>query len=72
VRLVGRGRWSRDADGVWTLEDFKIESFQPLKDAPLSEALTELRAVKGEWGENALDELGDIRHGPRGKGNGGH
>ena len=72
VRLFGRGRWSRDADGMWTLEDFKIESFQPLKEAPLSEALAELRAVKGEWGDDALNELKEIRHGPQGKGNGGH
>jgi hypothetical protein len=72
VRLFGRGRWSRDADGNWTLEDFKVESFEPLNEAPLSQALTELRAIPTEWGDDAIGELRKIRHGPGGKRNGGH
>jgi hypothetical protein len=72
VRLSGRGRWSRDADGNWTLEDFKIESFEPLKDVPLSQALTELRAIPTEWDDKTFDELRMIRHGPGDKKNGGH
>jgi hypothetical protein len=70
VRLHGRGRWNRDGDGRWTLLDFKIESFDPLVDATLSEALAELRAIKADWGPDALVELPAIRHGrPK---NGGH
>lgn len=72
VRLAGRGRWNRDADGNWSLEDFKIESFEPLKDAPLSEALAELRAIKTEWDDDSFNELRMIRHGPGDKKNGGH
>ena len=70
VRLFGRGRWNRDNDGRWSLLDFKIESFEPLVDVPLSEALTQLRGIKTEWGPEALSELPSIRHGP--SGNGGH
>ena len=72
VRLSGRGKWSRDTEGVWTLEEFKIESFQPLTEAPLSEALKELRDIKADWGDDPLSELHAMRHGPEGKRNGGH
>jgi hypothetical protein len=74
VRLHGQGRWSRDSDGAWSLVNFKIESFDPLEETPLSSALEQLRAIPAEWGDSAYDELGLIRHGPKGKGkrNGGH
>ena len=72
VRLFGRGRWSRDSEGVWALQSFKIESFEPLSDAPLSEALTDLRAIPAEWDDDAFSELQVIRQGPRGKRDGGH
>jgi hypothetical protein len=72
VRLFGRGRWSRDADGVWTLEYFKIESFEPLEDVPLTTALAALRAIPTEWGDDAYNELGEMRHGLKDKRNGGH
>jgi hypothetical protein len=65
VRLFGRGRWNRDNDGIWTLLDFKIESFEPLADVPLSEALAELRAIKTDWGPGELSELQIIRRGPQ-------
>jgi hypothetical protein len=73
VRLFGRGRWSRDNDGNWTLEDFRIESFQELDNAPLGDALRALQSIPVEWGDDAYSELGDIRHGPKGgKRNGRH
>ncbi len=72
VRLHGRGRWSRDSEGTWGLIDLKIESFEPLEDGTLSGALEELKAIPAEWGDNTYDELGLIRHGSKGKRNGGH
>lgn len=73
VRLFGRGKWTRDADGAWQLEDFKVESFQALDDASLSKALEELRAIPLEWGDDEFDQLLKDRHGPAGgKRNGGH
>lgn len=72
VRLFGRGRWSRDADGIWTLLTFKIESFDALQDTPLTRVLAELRAIPTEWGDDAYTELSTIRHGSGSKRNGGH
>jgi len=68
VRLFGRGRWTRDNNGLWKLLDFKIESFEPLVDVPLSAALAELRAIGTDWGNDALNDLPAIRHGPSGNG----
>jgi hypothetical protein len=64
VRLFGRGKWSRDADGVWQLEDFKVESFLALDDAPLKTVLDELRAIPIEWGDDEYSRLTDERNGP--------
>lgn len=72
VRLFGRGRWARDADGNWSLVAFKVESFEGLRDVPLSTALEELRSIPTEWTDKSYGELGMIRHGPTGKRNGGH
>lgn len=72
VRLFGRGRWSRDADGAWSLLHFRIESFDALDDAPLSTALTGLREIATDWSDAAYGELTEMRRGPRGKKNGGH
>jgi hypothetical protein len=71
VRLFGRGRWSRDNEGRWTLIDFKIESFESLVDAPLSAALSDLRTIKTDWDRQSLSEFPIIRHGPPRKSNGG-
>jgi hypothetical protein len=72
VRLFGRGRWSRDDEGTWTLEQFRIESFEALKDVPLTDALEVLRDIPTEWGDDAHTEIMEARKGPGGGKNGGH
>jgi hypothetical protein len=72
VRLFGRGRWARDAEGTWNLIDFKIESFEGLIDVPLSTALADIRSIAAEWTDEAYNELNVIRHGREDKQNGGH
>jgi hypothetical protein len=66
VRLFGRGRWKRDEEGAWTLLDFKVESFEPLDDTPLSSALADLRGIPTEWDDSAYIDLRVIRHGSNG------
>jgi hypothetical protein len=66
VRLFGNGRFAREGEGSWKLEYFVFENFAQLTDEPLSSVVEALRAIPGgEWGENALDELRFIRHGPQ-------
>jgi len=63
VRLFGLGRWSRDAEGSWTLDAFRIETFEILKDERLSDSLVALRRIKTDWNSGSLAELELIRHG---------
>src|SRR5260370_38622012 len=71
VRLIGNGKWDRNADGKWTLREFAIEGFEPLSDEPLSEALSRIRAINS-FKDTTLDELEDLRRGLAEKQNGGH
>jgi hypothetical protein len=71
VRLIGAGRWRRDSEGVWELEEFRIDRFEVLKNVQLSSALKRIRAIGGDWAEGTYDELAAIRHGKRGKVDGG-
>jgi hypothetical protein len=63
VRLVGQGYWLRNEDGEWSLSHFRVDSFESLEDSTLSAALTELRAVAGEW-SGTFEELLTFRQGP--------
>lgn len=60
IRVVGFGRWSRSDAGEWELDDFKISDFTPLKDAPLSAVVDELRSVRSKWLDGS-DPLGELR-----------
>jgi hypothetical protein len=68
VRVAGMGTWFRNAEGEWGLKSFRIQTFQQLDDASLSHALTKLRSVEVDWGDEAYDELAILR---RGRTNGG-
>lgn len=65
VRLSGVGRWTRDADGVWQMDSFKVESFEVLNNDRLSDVLGKLRRIKG-WKKASVSELELVRHGKRG------
>ncbi len=71
VRLFGRGRWTRDADGNWNLEQFTVDSFEPLRDEPLSKTLAGLRKIAAGWKDASVEELLTIRRGEDGP-NGSH
>lgn len=61
VRLFGTGRWNRNDEGKWKLDYFRVDSFVTLRDAPLSAALNEIRALQIDWDGRAYDELNAIR-----------
>lgn len=71
VRLFGTGRWDRNDEGQWKLDVFRVESFTPLREASLSKALNELRAIKTDWDQAAFDELTFIRDEQAERSNGG-
>ena len=64
VRLFGKGRWTRDAEGKWALEQFTVHSFEVLRDEPLSKTLAGLRKIAAGWKDASVDELMAIRLGP--------
>ncbi|TBA86277.1 hypothetical protein ELH53_15260 [Rhizobium ruizarguesonis] len=72
VRLNGVGSWSRNSDGKWLMESFRIDSFEPLKNLSLSDALNELRGGGIDFDPGAYDDLQTTRHGPPRKTNGSH
>lgn len=72
VRLYGNGRWTRDGDGLWSLVDFKITSFEVLQEGTLSAALAKVRALGTDWVQDAYHELESVRRGPPGVRDGGH
>jgi hypothetical protein len=55
VRVSGMGKWRRNADRLWELEDLVIKSWQALDDTPLDEMVTRLRAIPGS-GWDQLDD----------------
>jgi hypothetical protein len=66
VRAKGTGRWHRERDGKWIMDRFTIQSFDPLKVVPLTQAIAKLRAIAGpelERINDPLAELEKIRHG---------
>ena len=63
VSVTGDGRWKRDDDGQWSLEDLKAVSFEPLDDSPLSTVLDRLRNLMpaGE-GTKIIKAVDELRH----------
>lgn len=68
IRIHGIATWKRDEAGMWNLEKFKAQSYdpEPLVDEPLTDTIAALRAVPGnKWNEfeDPLGELYKMRHG---------
>jgi len=58
VRVYGSGKWVREENGSWALQQFDISHFEVLDDAPLIDVVATLRAVEGdEWSKDS--RLGD-------------
>ena len=55
IRLIGRGKWFRTAEGKWELEKFIADDFEVPDGASLPEVVGRLRAIP----ENDLTKLND-------------
>lgn len=67
IRLHGSGRWKRNQEGEWQLNNFNADRFEVLDDAPLREVLARLQSVpKSGWDEieDPTSFLEDLRHAP--------
>lgn len=65
LRLIGEGRWLRTHDGEWSLDHFKIQSFDALDVRPLIDVVNDLRASGGNWDDSAdaWAEIQELRNG---------
>jgi len=65
VRVHGAGKWSRDDDGTWRIDDFQIARFEVLDDTTLAETIKELRTIPAPWKnfEDPHAELERLRNG---------
>lgn len=63
ISVTGEGRWKRDDDGRWTLEDLKAVSFEPLDTSSLSDVLGRLRhLMPADEGEKLVRAVDELRH----------
>ena len=59
IRVFGSGKWIREEDRSWTLQQFDINDFEILDDAPLVDVVAKLRAIEGgSWDKNTI--VGDM------------
>lgn len=49
VRVAGNAKWRRSKERVWELDAFIIKSFESLQHMPLTELVTQLRAIDTDW-----------------------
>jgi hypothetical protein len=72
IRVHGRATYVRGKEGMWKLDHFKIQSFdpKPLSDDSFSQTIEKLKAIPGnEWSQvtDPLEELHKLRHGEDGR-----
>ena len=63
VNISGRGLWTRDHDGNWTVSDFAITDFRPLKSGNLRDAIKEIQSLDIDWPDDPLASLKEIKDG---------
>jgi hypothetical protein len=61
IRLIGRGKWFRTAEGRWELEKFIADDFAIPDDASLPEIVARLRAIPDNDLTKLDDPLGEMR-----------
>lgn len=64
VRVRGSGKWLREENGTWILQQFDIVDFEVLDEGNLSEVVSRLRSIEGsQWHENesALQDVLGLR-----------
>jgi hypothetical protein len=60
LRVHGSGKWVREENGGWVLQQFDIDDFELLDDSPLAKVVGKLRAVEGSTWHDSGDAVHDI------------
>lgn len=60
VRVSGNGKWLREENGSWTLQQFDIIDFEVIDDSPIANVVDRLRGVEGARWHESEDALSDI------------
>ena len=60
IRVLGNGRWKRDAEGHWVLLRLDIKHFEVLDDMPLPMVVEQLRGVPGSGWSQIDDSLAEL------------
>lgn len=61
LRVSGTGRWYRNEQAMWTLDWFKIASWESLNDDALEAVLARMRVAESNW-DNISDPLAELRY----------
>jgi hypothetical protein len=59
LRVYGSGKWMREDNGTWILQQFDIEDFELLDDSSLADVVGKLRAVEGSTWHKSEDAVRD-------------
>ena len=59
VRVSGTGKWRRTPSEGWVLEQFTVKDWHPLDKSELTEAIVELRNIKGSLWNELDDPIGE-------------
>ena len=51
LRLAGIGNWERSPEGEWALSKMLIQSFEPMTDRSLEDAVSDLQKARVLWPE---------------------
>jgi hypothetical protein len=67
IRVSGKARWIRDANGKWELQSFRGDAFEVIGSATLKDSIQRMRDIPAEWKElkDPLAEVTKIRHGDK-------
>lgn len=60
VRVHGKGIWTRNPDGDWSVKSFDIHSFDLIEQKSLREAVDDLRSMDIEWVDDPLGHVKDL------------
>lgn len=69
LRFAGVGRWARTVNGLWELDELRLQSWEAITNESLRDSVQALRQVEGsQWRsiDDPLAILGEIRDGESG------